>query len=378
MNIHMAGPWITSLEEEIVIDAIRNGWYGKDAYYYCELFQDKFAEYHNRKYALMTPNCTTAIHLLLAGLGIEEGDEVIAPECTWIGSVAGIKYQRANPIFVDIKHDTWCIDPKAVLKSITPKTKAVIAVNLYGNMCDMDKLIEICNQNKIHLIEDAAESLGSKIGNRISGSFGTASVFSFHRTKTITTGEGGMLLLDDIDLYERCKFLRDHGRKPGTYYNTEVTFKYMPFNLQAAIGYGQFKRINELVNKKNWILKQYKKNLSHIDGMYLNVEPDNQFNGAWCSTFVLDKSHKLSSEEILCQARHRGLELRPFFYPLSSLPAFQEYKYLESVNTVAYDIYKRGINLPSALNLHINDIQYISNEIENIVLDTSKKQSSVI
>lgn len=377
MKIDMAGPWITKLEEEIVLDALRNGWYGKDAYHYCELFQDTFAEYHDRKYGLMTPSCTTAIHLLLTGLGIQDGDEVIAPECTWIGSVAGIKYLRAEPVFVDIKHDTWCIDPKAAIKAITPKTKAIIAVNLYGNMCDLHELQRICDANNIYLIEDAAESLGSTLDSIKSGKFGIGSVFSFHRTKTITTGEGGMLLLDNQALYERCKFLRDHGRAPGTYYNTEVTFKYMPFNIQAALGYAQFKRLNELVTKKNWILKKYKEYLSEIDGLYLNIEPNNTFNGAWCTALVVDPSYELSREDILLQAEERGLSLRPFFYPLTSLPAFSEYASQGKNNPIAYDVSARGVNLPSALNIHENEIEFVCTTIIDIVQSTNSKRANL-
>jgi perosamine synthetase len=372
MSIEMAGPWITELEESIVLDALKNGWYGKDAYTYCELFQDKFAEYHDRKYAIMTPSCTTAIHLLLTGLGIKDGDEVIAPDCTWIGSVAGIKYLRAEPVFVDIKHDTWCIDPKSVIEAITDNTKAIIAVNLYGNMCDMKELQDICDKNNIYLIEDAAESLGSTLNGVKSGKFGIGSVFSFHRTKTITTGEGGMLLLDDDELYERCKFLRDHGRKPGTYYNTEVTYKYMPFNMQAALGYAQFKRLNELVNKKNWILKKYKERLQKHDGFYLNIEDSSGFNGAWCTTLVIDPMYNITSKEILEATKNTEIPLRPFFFPLTSLPAFSEYKSQGKNNKVAYDISSRGINLPSALNIHAQDIDTVCDYVESTILNRNK------
>ena len=231
-DIYMAGPSVTEEDLKYVVDSFKNGWYGDKAYYYVEKFEYEFAKFHSRNFALMTPNCTSAIHLVLAGLGIKEGDEVIVPDCTWIGSAAAIKYQGASTVFADIDKKNWCISTESLQKNINKKTKAVIVVNLYGNMPDYTEISSICKRNNIHLIEDAAESLGSKFKNQRAGKFGIASTFSFHRTKTITTGEGGMLLLDDRKLFERCKFLRDHGRKPGTYFNTEVTFKYMPFNLQ--------------------------------------------------------------------------------------------------------------------------------------------------
>ena len=222
-RIFAAGPSISQLEVDTVMDALKNGWY-EDAYYYCELFQKEFAKYHDRRYALMTPNCTTAIHLVLAGLGIGKNDEVIVPECTWIGSAAGVKYLGAKTIFCDIDKDNWCIDPAKLEKIITKNTKAVIAVDLYGNMPNYEQLEYLCNKHKIALIEDAAEAVGSIYKGKKAGNFGLASAFSFHRTKTITTGEGGMLILDDKDLFERCSFLRDHGRTPGgkTYWNLEV------------------------------------------------------------------------------------------------------------------------------------------------------------
>ena len=171
---------------------------------------------------------------------------------------------RATPVFCDIEPDSWCLDPESVKTSITENTKAIIVVDLYGNMPRMDDLLAISAEYGIPLIEDAAEALGSEYRGIRAGKFGIGSVFSFHRTKTLTTGEGGMLLLDDDDLYERCYFLRDHGRKPEgpMYYNYEVTYKYMPFNVQAALGYAQFQRVDELVGKKREQLRMYKERLT--------------------------------------------------------------------------------------------------------------------
>lgn len=261
-DIQMAGPWITDLEVEFVTDAVKNGWYGDKAYWYCEEFQRVFADWHGRRFALMTPNCTSAIHLTLYSLGIGEGDEVILPDCTWIASAAPTTYVRAKPVFVDIDPVSWCMAPEALEAAITERTRAAVIVNLFGNMPDVDALKEICDRRGIHYIEDAAESLGSTYNGVRSGKFGKASVFSFHRTKTLVTGEGGMFLTDDEELYKRAAFVRDHGRDPQRmYFNTEVAYKYMPFNVQAALGYAQFQRINELIDKKRWILRKYQEYL---------------------------------------------------------------------------------------------------------------------
>ncbi len=294
----------------------------KNAYYYCEKFQKDFAAYHGRKYALMTPNCTTAIHLVLAGLGIKEGDEIIVPACTWIGSTAGISYLKAVPVFCDIDPVHWCLDPASVRRNITARTRAIIAVDLFGNMPLMDELLGIATESRIPLIEDAAEALGSTYKGKRAGSFGMASVFSFHRTKTLTTGEGGMLLLDDRKLFERCSSLRDHGRKVGgpTYYNYEVGYKYMPFNLQAALGWAQLQRLDELIGKKKAIFRLYQERLNKIPDIQWNAQPVEGVNSAWITALVFGRSHKLTKQRAIEKLEAIGVPSRPFFYPpLSSL-----------------------------------------------------------
>lgn len=366
-DIQMAGPWITEHEEKIVSDAMRNGWYGKQAYHYVEAFESEFAKYHDRAFGLMTPNCTTALHLLLAGLGIGEGDEVIAPDCTWVGSVACITYQRAATVLADIDPIHWCLTPESIERCITPRTKAVIVVDLFGNMPDWDGINELCSRRGILIIEDAAEALGSVYQGVRAGKFGVGSTFSFHRTKTITTGEGGMLLLDDDALYRRCKFLRDHGRAPGTYFNTEVTFKYMPCNLLAALGYAQFQRIEELVAKKRWILRAFRERLADIPDILLNPEPTHVTNGAWATALVFGKSHGMTRDRALEEIPKLGLPVRPFFYPLTFLPAFNREKEGRRNNPVAYDVSERGINLPCAFNLTDKEIDQYSRGIHRLL-----------
>lgn len=366
-DIQMAGPWMTELEERLVLDAVRNGWYGKQAYHYVETFEAEFAKYHDRKYALMTPNCTTALHLLLAGLGVGPGDEVIAPECTWIGSTAGITHQRATTVFADIDPTHWCLTAETIERVITPRTKAVIVVDLYGNMPDWDSIKELCDSRGIIMIEDAAEALGSIYNGKRAGKFGVGSAFSFHRTKTISTGEGGMLLIDDDALFARCKMLRDHGRAPGTYFNTEVAFKYMPFNVQAALGYAQFQRIDELVGKKRWIWRGFRERLADVPDIYFNPEPNNVHNGVWATALVFGKSHKMTRDKVIEAMTKLGLPSRPFFYPLSFLPAYNREEQGRRDNPVAYDVSERGINLPCALNLTEADLDAVSLGVKRIL-----------
>ena len=365
--IYMAGPWITDHEIQVVDDCMRNGWYNYD---YVERFQREFAAYHGRKYGIMTPNCTTSIHLLLTAMGVGPGDEVIAPENTWVGSTAGITYLGATPVFCDIDPKHWCLDPASVERAITPRTKAIIAVDVFGNMPLFDELMAVAERHGIPLIEDAAEAVGSTYKGIRAGKFGIASVFSFHRTKTIVTGEGGMLLLDDERLYERCMFLRDHGRRPDgpAYYVYEVTYKYMPFNLQAAMGYAQFQRIDELIAKKRWILEGYRAGLADIEDIELNPEPEGGVNGVWITGLLIGKSHNLDKLEAMDRLKALGLPARPFFYPLSSLPAYAGMEAKgRADNPRSYDICARGINLPGALVVTAEQIEQVCDGIHRIL-----------
>jgi perosamine synthetase len=367
-KIYMAGASVGELEERYVLDALRNGWY-EQKYYYCEKLQSDFAQYHGRKYALMTSNCTTAIHLLLKALDIKAGDEVIVPECTWIASMVSSVHLGATPVFCDIQSDTWCLDPEALRRAITKKTKAVICVDLFGNMAEWDAIQAICDENSLYLVEDSAEALGSTYKGRKAGSFGIGSVFSFHNTKTMTTGEGGMLLLDDDDLYQKCVKLRDLGRGPETkpYFNEIVGYKFMPFNMQAALGLAQFQRLDELVAIRRHHFEFYKSRLGKHDVTF-NHEREGDINSVWITGMVMDKRYGLTKEKMMDELSKLGIPSRPFFYPLSSLPAFDLSHRFSSINPTSYDISNRGINLPGAANLTDEQLDLICNKIA-LVLD---------
>ncbi|MDP2593373.1 MAG: DegT/DnrJ/EryC1/StrS family aminotransferase [bacterium] len=365
-KITMSDPWITSHERKVVNEMMRSGW---DNYAYVEKFESVFAKWHGRKYALMTPNCTQAIHLILLSLGIKKGDEVLLPDCTWTGTSAPVTYTKATPVFCDIENDTWCLDASSVEKRITENTKAVIAVDLYGNMPKMEKLLAVCRKRKIPLIEDAAEALGSKYKGKRAGSFGIASVFSFHRTKTLTTGEGGMLILDNKKLYDRAKFLRDHGRDAKrSYFVLEAAPKYMPSNLQAALGLAQFDRVEELVKRKRYILHLYKKFLGDISDITLNMETKDVYNGAWAPSLIFGKTSGLTGKAAMEFLKKKGFPTRPFFYPLSSMPAYEKYKTGSAkLNPVAYSLSHRGITLPASFSLSESAIKRYSDAIKEIL-----------
>jgi perosamine synthetase len=257
---------------------------------------------------------------------------------------------RATPVFCDIDAATWCLDPESAARGLSPRTKAMIVVDLYGNMPRMDELLALAQSHNIPVLEDAANAVGSTYKGVRAGKFGLVSVFSFHRTKTIVTGEGGMLLTDDEQLFERCRVLRDHGRRPGgpPYYNYEVAYKYMPFNLQAAMGHAQFQRLEELVGRKRSLLQQYRDLLADIPDIQLNPEPPDGVNGAWVTALVFGRSHRLTKAEAMRRLTELGLPTRPFFYPLTAMPAYAAAGAGRAPNAVAHDISDRGIILPAA------------------------------
>lgn len=338
-------PSITELEVRYATDAAANGW-GEHCYDYILRFEDAFKAHLGVKYAIATSSCTGALHMGMAALGIGPGDEVIMADTNWIASAAPIVHLGATPVFVDILPDSWCLDPALVEQAITPRTKAILAVHLYGNLCAMDALLAIGARHGIPVIEDAAEAIGSVYHGRRAGSMGRFGAFSFHGTKTLTTGEGGMFVTNDADLYERVLTLSNHGRARGQtkqFWPEVVGFKYKMSNVQAAIGCAQLERIDELVNRKREILAYYKAALEKLPGVAMNPEPPGTINGAWMPTVVFDQSLGITREMLRAAFAEENVDARVFFHPLSGLPMFEK----SNINQVAASIPERAINLPS-------------------------------
>jgi perosamine synthetase len=370
-SIPVSGPSITQKEIDYVTDAVTNAWYS-NANIYHDKFERAFADYIGVKYAVALPSCTSAIHLSLLALGITEGDEVIVPDITWIASAAPINYVGATPVFADIDPQSWCISAESLESYITPKTKAIIPVNLYGGMPNMNVLLEIAKKYNLAVIEDAAESIGSEYHGHKAGSFGDTGVFSFHGSKTMTTGEGGMLVTDRDDLYQRVLFLRDHGRKPGDklFYNTEVGYKYKMSSMQAALGLAQLERIEELIDRKRQIFSWYQSELNGVRGLTLNYEPNSTKNTYWMVTVIMDPMIGIDNHQLMDALKEEHIDSRPFFHPLSSLPAYKSShsaKLARDRNHHSYHIAKYGINLPSGMNLTQEKVAYVCEKIAKIL-----------
>lgn len=366
-KIHYTKPSITDLEVQYATDAAKNGW-GEQCYDYIYKFENLFKEHLGVNHAIATSSCTGALHMGLSAIGVGYDDEVILADINWIASAAPITYLGAKPIFIDILSDTWCIDPSKIEAVITPKTKAIIAVHLYGNLCNMDAIMRIAKKHNLYVIEDAAEAIGSVYKGKKAGSIGDFGVFSFHGTKTITTGEGGMFVTNNPDLYEKVSILNSHGRNPKNpkqFWAETIGFKYKISNIQAAIGCAQMERINELIDKKREIFFQYYAQLSSIDGLSMNPVPDHvdtQY-GYWMPTLVIDKKLNIEREVLLSAFKENNIDGRVFFYPLSSLPMFEE----KRKNSVSYGIFERAINLPSYHEIELSDLEKIINCIKETI-----------
>lgn len=358
-------PSITEREVEYATDAARNGW-GDRCYEYIHRFEELFKQHLGVKYAIATSSCTGALHMGLAALGVGPGDEVILADTNWIASAAPITYLGASPVFVDILPDTWCLDPQRVREAITPQTKAIIAVHLYGNLCEMDELMAIGKQHEIPVIEDAAEAIGSVYHGKRAGSIGKFGAFSFHGTKTITTGEGGMFVTNDADLYEHVLTLSNHGRARGQtkqFWPDAIGFKYKMSNVQAAIGCGQMERIDELINRKREILQYYRERLRKFTGISMNPEPEGTLIGAWMPTAVFTSQTGVTRDILKTAFMGANIDARVFFHPLSSLPMFSG----REVNRNAWDIPGRAINLPSYHELTGSDLERVAATLEQVM-----------
>jgi len=338
-------PSITELEVRYASDAAARGW-GERCYEYIDRFESGFRKHLGVKHAIATSSCTGALHMGLAALGIGLGDEVIMADTNWIATAAPIVHLGAKPVFIDILPGSWCIDPDLVEAAITPRTRAIIAVHLYGNLCEMDQLLAIGRKYGIPVVEDAAEAIGSVYHGNRAGSIGRFGTFSFHGTKTVTTGEGGMFVTNDDELYETVLTLSNHGRarnQTKQFWPDMVGFKYKMSNIQAAIGCAQLERIDELISRKRAIFSLYSGELSRRLDLSMNPESPGTQNGFWMPTVVFGQSTGVTRDSIAKEFAAADIDARVFFHPLSSTPPF----HTSAANATAIDICNRAINLPS-------------------------------
>jgi perosamine synthetase len=363
-RIHYTKPSIGPLEIEYAADAAANGW-GPRCYEYIGRFEQAFRDHLEVSHSIATSSCTGAMHMGLAALGIGPGDEVILADINWIASAAPITYIGAKPVFVDVLPDSWCIDPAAAEAAITPRTKAIVAVHLYGNLCDMDALLEIGRRHGLPVIEDAAEAIGSVYHGKKAGSMGAFGTFSFHGTKTVTTGEGGMFVTNDEALYDKVLTLSNHGRARGQtrqFWPDEIGFKYKMSNVQAAIGCAQMERVEELIEGKRRVFSAYAQRLIDLPVM-LNPELQGTQNGFWMPTVVVDIGVPFDREALLADFAANDIDGRVFFWPLSMLDMFDD----RPQNSVSYGMYGRALNLPTYHDLTDHEIDRVCGVVRTAI-----------
>jgi len=358
-----AGPSITEKEISYVTDAVTNGWNENWSGYLNE-FESEIERYISVEHAMATSSCTGALHLGLLALGIGPGDEVIVPEITWVATASAVTYVGAKPVFCDIKEGAWCLDLNSAESLITSKTKAIFPVHLYGHPADMPAVMSLAEKYDLYVIEDAAPSIGAEVADKKTGSFGDVAGFSFQGAKILSTGEGGMFLTNNERLFERVKFLGDHGRDPSKPLAAiEVGYKYKMSNLQAALGLAQLERVDELVDRKREINKQYRDNLIGKASIKVSNEEPGCKSNHWMTSVEIDGLDYVGRDYVMSELKKRLVDSRPVFSPMSMLPMFDK----SGDNPVAYRIGQSAINLPSGHNLTSEEIDYVSEVLLEVV-----------
>lgn len=351
-------PSLNGNERKYVDECIDTTWISSKGHFVND-FEKAFASYIGMKYATGVCNGTVAIHLAMVALGIKEGDEVIVPTFTYVASANPIMMVGATPVFVDSCADSWQMDPEDVRRKITQKTKAIVAVHLYGHPCDMDAIMSIAKEHNILVIEDCAEAIGSEYKDKKIGSFGDVACFSFFGNKTITCGEGGMVMTNDKELYEKLVHYKAQGvSKTREYWHDVVGYNYRMTNIQAAIGLAQLEKIDEKVSKKIQLGEWYQKYLADTPLVFHTPQP-NVIHTYWmCSVLARNEEERISLRKHLAD---NGIETRPTFPTIHEMPMYE----IKTEFPVGKNLSVRGINLPSYPDLKEEDIQAICGVIRD-------------
>lgn len=359
-----AGPSISAKEAVYAYDAAEKGWNSQWSKYLTK-FEEAFAQYVGAKYALATSSCTGALQIALMSLDIGPGDEVIVPDETWVATANAVRYVGAIPVFADVELDTWNIDPDSIEKLITPATKAIMPVHMYGHPARMTRIVEIAEKYGLHIVEDAAPAIGAEWKGQRCGSFGKFAGFSFQGAKLLVTGEGGMLVTNDDDLYVKAKKIWDQGRNPSkTFWIDEDGVKFKMSNVQAAVGLGQLERADELIEMKRRVFSWYEQGLSNNPYVSLNKEVEGARSIYWMSSIRLHDDCPVTRDELIVELRNRNVDSRPVFPAISQYPIWPR---KQAAQPTADLIGKTAMNLPSGVCLLREEVEYVCNQINKIM-----------
>jgi len=350
--IPVYAPDISGNEKTYVVDCLETNWISSIGIY-TEKFEKMCAEFIGTPHAIGVSNGTVALHLALHCLDIGPGDEVIVPTFTYIASVNAIAQTGATPVFVDCRREDWLLDPKDVEAKITPRTKAIMPVHLYGIICDMKAIKEIADKHDLAIVEDCAEAMGSTLNGQHAGTFGDVGTFSFFGNKTITTGEGGLVIAADSALAARMRKVKGQGQsRDKRYWHDELGFNYRLTNICAAIGVAQIERIDAILARKRAIAHLYRQLLQDCD-VYFQVHPEGLVSSDWLVSLLLPPH--VDRDTVMQAMRDKGVDSRPVFYCAHQMPMYK----LDTSFPVSEDIARRGISLPSYPALTDQDVNRV-------------------
>lgn len=365
--IPVAAPALVGNERKYVMDCLDSTWISSTGKY-VDRFEQAFAKFCGVKHAVSCSNGTTALHLALLALGVGPGDEVIVPTLTFVATANAVTYCGARPVFIDSEPETWNLDPGLLEEKITSRTKGIIVVHLYGHPVNMGPVLDIAQRHGLFVLEDAAEAHGAEYKGRRVGSLGEIATFSFYGNKIITTGEGGMVVTDDDELADKVRQLKGQGMDPQKrYWFPIVGYNYRMTNIQAAIGLAQLEKADWHIERRREIASWYYERLKKCPGLTLPVEKEWAKNAYWMFSVVLDDQVPVDRDKLRSKLSEKGIETRPFFYPMHTLPPYKDKIKSDNAFPFASKLSKKGINLPTWAGLTKDDIEYITRNLLNFL-----------
>ena len=370
-------PLLLEREAELVAECVRSGWVSSAGRFIDE-FERQWAEYCGRRHGIAVCNGTAALQVAVAALGLEPDDEVILPTFTIISCALAVIQAGATPVLVDSDPETWTMDVRALAERITPRTKAIMPVHIYGHPADMDPILDAAERYGLAVIEDAAEAHGAEYLSRRAqpeggwvrcGKFGAASCFSFYANKLVTTGEGGMIVTDDAGMAEKARLLRNlHFHPARRYYHEALGFNFRMTNLQAALGLGQLERMESIVAKKRWMGQEYTKHLQDLPALQLPPQEPWARSVYWMYGIVLSPDTGMSGAEAAQALRARGVETRPFFVGMHDQPVLRERGWFhDETYPVADRLAAQGLYLPSGLALTHDQLRRVVDAVREVL-----------
>jgi UDP-N-acetylbacillosamine transaminase len=335
-------------------------------------FEEVVKSFTGAKHAVALSSGTAAIHLALRTLGVKDGDEVLASSFTFIGGVAPIMYERCTPFFIDSDEDSWNLDPLLLLEALESRKKsgkmpkALIVAHLYGQAAKMDEIVAICDKYGVAIIEDAAESLGTTVGGKHTGTIGKAGIYSFNGNKIITSSGGGMLVTDDEKVAKEARFLSTQAKEPFLHYEHETYgYNYRMSNIVAAIGRGQMEVLPQRIGRRREIFALYKKLLKDIPEVKFMPEIAGSRGNRWLTTFYMDKKLKTTPDDIIKALEAQNIESRPLWKPMHTQPVFKDAPHL--TNGFSQMLFERGLCLPSGSSMDDEDVMLVAKIVRDVI-----------